>query len=414
MDQNTNPSQNTNAPSGLPVIGDKKIETHTMQQDLKQPGAPAPAIVSSAETIMPSEKPKIPEPPKPPIFQAGAEIKKPSPFDKFRKPQGVAPEIPDISKLKEMMPKIAAESAIPERKPATETVMPKKEMKPISPEIKKLAIEIPGEKSRAPMIVAFVTIIILVAGGAGFGYYWFFAKEKPQQKTTTEQPVKEQQPEVITVPPPVVQQPEAITTPVVEIPAPIVMPEPEAPRTDIAFAQTVITTSSQKNAIELIQNMKADSRSITGNGVITRHLFKLSNDAEKRFIIGKELLEALGVMLPNTVWSYISDVEFISYKLDSSIRYGVIAKSQNKEAVMTALRNWDIQAVTDMKPLFMGEPITMPEAPKFSENTYLDFLKRYINLKTPEISIDIAASDKYFIIATSKDMIFSSILLTQK
>ena len=45
----------------------------------------------------------------------------------------------------------------------------------------------------------------------------------------------------------------------------------------------------------------------------------------------------------------------------------------------------------------------------FSSNTYLDFTKRYINLPAPDVSLDWAVSANYFVVATSKDMIFAAL-----
>ncbi|MEK7452774.1 MAG: hypothetical protein AAB614_00915 [Patescibacteria group bacterium] len=414
MDSNTTPAKEVVTPNNLPILDDKKIETHTMQQDLQHPNLKKSSSSSDVfDVATPSEKTKIPEPPKPPTFTSDLGIKKPSPFDRFKKPQDLEKEGVDMSKLREMIPKTSDQSNMikqPSMEVTNSTLPPMpSEIKPT--DVRKLAIDIPGEKSKASLIIALALIIILVAGGAGFGYYWFFIKTTVPLEITMEE--EKENPEVVIIPEPITQEP-IINTEEVIPPIIIIIPEPATPQTDLIFKQTMITTSNQKDQIELIKSLKADAKSIAGDGTITRHLFKISNDTEKRFIINRELLNMFEISIPETILAYIGNIEFVSYKIDNSIRYGIIANIQNKDAVMTALKNWNIDAIKELKTLFMSEPITIPESPKFSENIYLNFSKIYINLTSTDISLDFGISDKYLIIATSKDMIFGSILHTQQ
>ncbi len=410
MDPQNNEPQDNPTPKDLPILDDRKVETHTMQEDLQKasPEESEDQEQTPKETAD-SPEPQIPTPPTPPLIPQKQETKK-SIFDKFRKPKGIEPTAPDIPKLKKMMPKLSAVEGSPEKEERQEPTSDISDQKPkISASEKKLDIKIPGKKSRLSMIIIFTVILTIVAAGAGFGYYWFFAKEAP--KETTNKPTQEQ-PEVIEVPKPVVKEPK-IKKPIKEVVS-IGIPEPKIPQTNIDFAQTIITTADKKDKSEFIKNLRADSKSIAGDGTITRHLFKISNDNEKRFLTNKELMSTLGISIPNDVWPYINNIEFISYKVGNSIRYGFIAKTTNENALKENMKKWGTKMIQDLTQLFMGEPITIPENPAFSKNSYLTFKKRYINLTSPEISLDYAISKDYLIVATSKDMMFASILQVQK
>ena len=396
-------------PKDLPVFGDKEVETHTMQQDLQKDSGDlkdGTGMLAPDDTQAP--KSQIPTPPKPPFSPQIPPMKKSSMFDKFRKPKSAAPDISNVETFKDMVPKATTdgdETKIDIPKPAPET-KEETEWKPSVPQ-QKLDIKIPDQASKLPMIITFVIVVLVIASIAGFAYYWFFMKT-PAPTTTPEETT---QPEVVEIPEPVVEEP-VVKEPIVEEPV-VTIPEPEVPESTLNFTQTIITTSNQRSQTEFINNLRADSRSIVGDGTVTRHLLKVSNEQEKTFLLNRELLNTLNLSVPSNVLANITSLELISYKIDNSVRYGLIANINNKEAVLANTKAWGLQSLQDLKQLFMGEPITIPENPTFAENTYLEFDKRYINLLTPEISLDFAVSDDYLIVATSKDMVMAAILQTQ-
>jgi hypothetical protein len=430
MNPQNNNSKKPAAPHTLPVFDDQKVEMHTMQQDIQKTKPEInPETIPEAPTNTEDEqqKPEIPKPPKPPtqetpLIKDSIKMpeKKASPFDRFRKPKETKESSPDISKFKEMLPKTTMEETsqkqtvvnkdLPEKEP---TQFPKTQ---IEENVKTpsnnndLEIKIPGERSKLPIFIIITASLIVLVAGAGFWYYLFFIKDNTQTPTQTE---TKEQPAVIEIPEP---KPQQITTPKVtpKIPEIIEISEPQIPASSIYFDQTAVTIVAEKNQSKLIENLKIDSSQMAGKGVITRHLFKISNPNEKSFIPTIEFLKTIGISIPSDIISELSSIEFISYKIDSKVRYGIIATISSKERLLTKMKNWENKTISDLKQLFMGESITVPENPKFSENEYLDFTKRYINLKNTDTSLDYAVSDNFLIIATSKDMMFASILQTQK
>jgi len=434
MSPQENNSKKPAAPHTLPVFDDQKVEMHTMQQDIqktKQKTEPEEKMEETEKNLTDMEskekKADIPEPPKAPekdtpFIKGSLKIpeKKTSPFDRFKKAKNTEESSPpNISKFKEMLPKTAAKEETEVRTENKNTVE-KKEMKglnaPAENETKtpgnknNLEIKIPGEKSKLPtLIILAASLVVLVAGG-GLWYYLFFIKDTPSQapvQTETEQPP------VIKIPEP---EPKEIVTPKAapKIEEKKELPEPQIPSSSIVFDQTVISTVNQKNSAELIQNLKRDISQIAGGGLVARHLFKISNPQEKSFISTSDFLKTIGVFVPSSLMSEMNSIEFVSYKIDSKVRYGFIANISNKQSVFKEMKKWEPEIINNLKQLFMGEPIVVPENPNFSENEYLDFTKRYINLSSTDLSLDYAVSDSFLIVATSKDMMYALILQTQK
>lgn len=423
-----NPSQKTSSiPSDLPILNNDtpKTEAHTMAQDLQK--AKMKGMADNMQMRVPQIRPNeakplpleietpsiaqvtaraIPTPPQPPMMEKKAPqttATAGSMFEKFRRPK-------EVSAVPETV--IPAYAKAPADKPAV-----KPEVTPIpkplgvtAPIEKKLEIYIPPQKSKLPLIGVIVGIVILLAAGGGLGYWWFYIKAPA---TPVEKPPVEV-PEVITIPP--IEEPSVIkpATPTIETPAITDAPEPETPQPTIIFDQIIITTISSLEPAELTKNLKADTNQIFGDGITTRHLIKLSTKTEKRFLSAKEILDLLGISVPENIWQQVSNADFASYKLNNSLRYGLVAKISAKEPVLALMQSWETKIVNDAKQLFMGEPITIPEGYKFAGNIYLDFDKRYLNLMSTETSIDYAVSNSYLILATSKDMMFATILQTQK
>ena len=468
MDPQNNSSQDDVTPNDLPVLNDKDVEVHTMKNDLKKsekfvkkdvvdqssdfsimdsPEKKEEAVFpKTTQTQETKPKEEIPRPPFPPQGESEknkmveSEIKKPSPFDKFKRPKDIAP-IPSpktdssMESFKSALPKKSnnLEEIISEKNEKidipknsdikSENIIPKPELEssvaslgklepkesPVAPH---MDIKIPNKKGGTMKVVVFAfSSLVLVALLSFGGYYFFFKKEVGSVSPSDSAEIQE--PEIVKIEEPVVEpplpEPEPVVVPVVKE-----IQEPVVPFTLLSFDESVTTSTNVVDKTEFLKSLKADSRVIIGEGVLTRHLFKVSNRDEKRYVVNKELFDTLGIIIPEILWSEISDVEFVSYKIDGILRYGFIAKISNKARVLSIMNDWEVQSIIDLKQLYMGEPIVIPEDPRFSENTYLDFTKKYINLTSPEISLDYAVSNNYLIITTSKDMIFASILKTQK
>ncbi len=436
MDPKNTSQQKSSTPSDLPVFDDKKVEIHTMQSDLNksQSEVKEKSSLSANEQVKKdtsntsAPKKEIPVPPKPPGFDPKSlksEIKKPSPFDKFRKPKDLKPEpIPEkidtVSKFKESLPKktetvdsspsgasVNSPSSVDEQK---NDILKKTETK--SPD---LDIKIPTNENKSKVVIIFSSILVVVFGLLGFGYYFVFIKKPDVEMADNPSTSTQPESEIVRVPDPEPTPPVVDEFPVPEdIPAVVEVPEPEEPSSVLNTDRTITTVINIKDTQEALKSLRADSRSIVGDGILTRHLFKLVNDTENRYITGKEMFDLLGLFVPGVLWGEIGDVDFVSYKINGVLRYGFVAKISGKENIINLIDQWGVQSIDDLKQIYMGEAVVLPEDPKFSMNEYLGFDKRYINLTTPETSLDYAVSEEYLIVATSKDMVFAMILKTKE
>ncbi len=367
MAQN-NKSNNQTTPDNLPILDEEKFEIHTMQDDLKR-----------REKDSLKDNTGLSDEPKQPKKRTESKI--------FSKKENVSP-FGD--------------------KKSFNSVSNTKSKSTINPE----DIKIPS-KTRSNIIILAGSVFILLLLVALGVFYWYSKQQmvkdnkKPQDSEVT-----------VSIPAPKVenvQQPKPKEEVVEKQKEQPKLPEPTQPEPVLAFQNLQIIEVKFKDKNAFLNQIKQREIEIPGSSVITRYLFKVSNEKEKRFITNKELFNLLQVNLPIGVWNYIENVDFISYKIGNDIRYGFIAKINNKKALKSELDKVSANdLIDDFKVLYMGNPLVVPQNPKFSENKYLNFDKVYINLPKPTLSLDIALSDKYFVVATSKDMIYAVLVFASE
>src|SRR3989344_3256768 len=398
------------APGSLPVVEQKTFLTHTMEDDVQK--AKGQGYVPERKE---AEKPftrNIP-PPAPPVPPAQNDPFRESIGEKpFERDQpfpiaGNAPEAPDTEK--------------------------------------KFQIYVP-KKKRGPnaLTLMLIVVLVLLLSGGGLAYYWFFMKEAapapaqitppptpepvPTQPVPEPEPAPEPQPETQPVPTPepviIIEPPVAATStepivepapaPVVEpTPAPVVAPpppvvaEPELPQPLIAVDRTVIISIATLADTDAYAKIALENAKIAEDKIVVRYAFKLSTDAEKRFLTQKESASLLKLTVPAGYWGQSVKMEIIGYKNLGSFRYGFVSSITNKTTMHSVAGAWEKTVVDDLKPLYVEKAYVKPSPMVFSSNTYLDFTKRFINMPAPDVSLDWAVSPAYFVIATSKDMIFA-------
>ncbi len=403
-------------PGELPVIDERSVFTHTMQEDVLRAKADPSQMAKEKAAKKPFAE-YIPPPPAPPSEKsapAHAASK-----DAYREAVGApAPERDQPFAF----PKKEEEQA-----PADEKTQP-------------FQIYIPPKKSAFGASTAILSaILLLIIAGGGFGYWWFFMKtqepqlmvqepELPPEPEPIPTPVIEPEPEpapVIPEPPLVIPAPpEPIiatsTPPVIEPiiePTPVipVVPEPEpiaepvAPQAVLALNQTITIEIAQPDKTALLEKLKAENAKITAKKATIRYVVKISSATEKRYLSLSEIGTLLGFTVSEAVAQSLVQSDFIGYKNGNAFRYGFAAAISQKESAKAAALAWEQTALEDLKGLYIQKPYVKPASPVFSENTYLNFFKRYLNMPQPDVSLDFAVSEKYFIAATSKEMIYAII-----
>ena len=387
----SSPPQAPLPPGALPILENAEMLTHTMKEDMMKAQG---------------------------VAGAGNEAPKKTPFSETIPPPPLPPNLQNNS----LQPDIYRESLEPKHSGVEAVPTPSEESEE---EKQKLKIFIPSQKRNlsASTVILSIVLVLLIAGG-GLGYYFFFVQDQSGEQVAVETPtptpvpippqpipIVEPQPEPTPIPEPI---PEPIIEPTPEpipeptpppIPQPI--PEPNIPQAAAQLDQTVVIEVDVLNKQAILSKLSLENAKVAGEKVAVRYLIKLSNASEKKFLAPKEWADLLELKFPANFWQYASGVELIGYKSGNTWRYGLIAKINNKDQVKDMAGNWQNAILTDLKPLYIEKTYTLPTKPVFSENSYFDFYKRYINLPTPDISMDYAISPDYFVVATSKDMIYS-------
>ena len=391
-------------PTGLPVLENKKIVTHTMKEDIARIGGVSGAPIGTEEKAVKPFSENIPPPPLPPT------------------PQGK-------DAFQESIEEIPIERDQPVLLPGAEdTGQAPKQFKIFIP---------PPKKVFNSVTIALISVLILLIAGGGLGYWWFFIKSAGAPAETTEEPPPplsapepkpimptppsqpEPEPEPEPLPPPVIVPPVATTTPpVATSTTPIIatstlpsIAEPTLPQAIIGADQTIVIelASSTATTAEIVKQIKEKNAKITSYKAIIRYPIKLTLAKEKKYTSAQETADLMGLKIPADFWKNIDGLELIGYKNGGVLRYGLAARTINKEALKQVSEKWQPTMLDDLNSLYIDKAYVKPAVITFSENSYLDFYKRYINMPMPDVSLDYAISDKYFIVATSKEMIYAAL-----
>ena len=387
-------------PTGLPVLENKRIVTHTMKEDIARIGGVSGAPIGTEEKTVKPFSENIPPPPLPPM------------------PQGK-----DI--FQEPIEEIPIERDQPVSFPGAEDAGQ-------TPKQFKIFIPPPRKGFNAVTIILISVLVLLIAGG-GFGYWWFFIK--PANTETTEEPTVPTPPAqepvpIIPTPPPVPQpepepEPESLPTPVIIPPVATTTPpvatstppiaEPVLPQAIINADETIVIelSSPASTTADIVKQIKEKNAKITSYKAVIRYPIKLTLAKEKKYASAQETADLMSLKIPVDFWKNANELELISYKNGSVFRYGLAAKTSNKESLKQTAEKWQPTMLDDLNSLYVDKAYIKPAVITFSENSHLDFYKRYINMPMPDVSLDYAISDKYFIVATSKEMIYAALDKTQ-
>ncbi|MEK7493584.1 MAG: hypothetical protein AAB630_00345 [Patescibacteria group bacterium] len=393
-------SPTNDVPGGLPVVGEKKFFTHTMQEDVAKAKMDPAAFIKEVAAKKPFSEyiPPVSTP------------KEPSLSDKFREP------IEDLAGRDQPFP-------LPDTKTEGGD--------------QPFQIRIPQKRSTisATTIILMIVLVLLVAGG-GAAYWWFFMKtpatpvvvQVPEQKVTPQpqpkpvtpvQPEPEPQPEpelqpepepiATTTAPVIPPAPVATTTPpvITPPPAPIQAPEPTAPSAVVTLDHTATIELTKLDKTILLEKISSENAKITKEKATIRYVIKLTTPTEKKFLTGAEAAQLLGLLISADLSKLMSASELIGYKSGASFRYGFVGAIQNSASVKSAALAWESTILDDLTALYVEKPYQKPATIVFSANTYFEFSKRYLNMPQPDMSLDWAVSSRYFVTATSKEMIYA-------
>lgn len=406
--QNTPPTPNNTSnninppPERLPILENKKVITHTMKEDIAQ--AQSHSGLTAGGEALSAQKPfsaNIPPPPLPPIAE-----KTQSDQDAFRE-------------------------SINDRLAERDQAFPIPGMSDQDQTPEQFKIQIPQTRSGLnPTTIILVAVLAILIAGGGFGYYWFFVKESvviipptnqapippapipvPIIPTPPPEPLPIPiEPEPILIPPPATSTPPIATStpPVIKPTPPPVIIEPTKPQAILSLDQDIVIEITKIDKTAALEKIKTENSKISKIKASVRYAFKLSNDTEKRFLTARETAQMLGLTLSQEFWQSSDGFDFIGYKNEKIMRYGLAVNIKTgKDQFKNFAGKWETSILDDLNALYIEKSYAKPKTIVFSENTYLDFYKRFVNMPLPDISFDYAISDKYFITATSKEMIYA-------
>lgn len=303
--------------------------------------------------------------------------------------EGVSPvaatKAPPPPPMRPAMPKVAEVTA-----PTPAPIPPQ----PIAP-----AIPPPAKKpakisfTHLNLIIAVIAVSIIFIGSIGLSYWWFFVRVAPIE--------------------PVVQPPIEKEVGREEFPPQIA--EPELPQGILLTDQDIIIDVSTKipsteTESSLASQISASAKNL-GDKKLARLLIKYQTEAEKSYLEFKDIASLLQFIIPNTIAEQISNGEFLAYSQNGEIRYGFAAKIVDSAKTLEETGKWEKTIIDDLKNIYIDKAPTKPADMTFKDFSNENFIVRYLNLPTPDISITWGVSDakKIFVVATSKDMMYKII-----
>lgn len=281
---------------------------------------------------------------------------------------------PEKEKPKEIpLPPAPPEPEKPKRPEKIEKLEKPKEPKklfkiPKPPKIKKLKPPKPkivGPRKKPKFL--FILIIILIAIGVGGFLYW----------QGTREPTPEPEPE-----------PE---------------PQPITPSESLILVdETKIASVSAK--LNLLGLLEQESELEQQSGSFKR-IAVLKNEQE--FLSLTELFQRLKInVLPYVQTELKENYTLVLYSQNGKRHLGLITEIENITNLKEQLRFWEQTIVDDLENFFLGRVRGEPATPNFLDNIYKEVAIRYINFPEPDLTIDYAVVDNFFVLTTSKEAIY--------
>jgi hypothetical protein len=275
--------------------------------------------------------------------------------------------------------------------PSTEELISKRELpkppKP-APKIEKPKVPILEKKPRKEkkpfwtpkkkrgLIIIIIIIIILIAIG-GF-FYWQGTK-----------------PESFPEPEP---QPQAQT--------------PEPSTSLIPVDETKIISLSIETSVFNLLKQEAETDQLINT---FKRIAILKTETE--FLSLNELFQELEIIVPPYALTELGpDYTLVLYNQDEGKRLGLITQVKNSENLKTQLTNWEQTMLNNFQNFYIDDQPGQKETETFQDDIYSPDGEagqktaiRYINLPTPDLTINYAIVNDLLIISTSKELIYTII-----
>jgi hypothetical protein len=249
------------------------------------------------------------------------------------------------------------------------------EKKPTPTHIKKSGPIEPKKKFKIPKPVLFIVPAIIIIG---LGAFLYFQNQGDDQSQV--QPGTENQPQIETE----------------KLPASLI-PVNETRK---------ITISNDINIIDVLkQEEKIYQEAKTFKRVL---LLSSLTDKEEQISLS-DFFQKTGINVPPFVLSELKNEYTLVFCTENGKnQLGLITKISNSQNLREQMFFWETTMINDLKNLFLGKN-NQPATSNFQDNNYKEIAIRYINFPEPDLTIDYAILDNFFVLTTSKESMYKII-----
>jgi len=190
-------------------------------------------------------------------------------------------------------------------------------------------------------------------------------------------------------------------------PEPEPIPEPGPKLSQALISSEEIVKPKLSDYSNLSELLKQESRRDQVSKTFKR-IGVLRNDQE--FLSLSRFFQNLGIAIPPYSLAQLTEnYNLVLYSQNGKRRIGIIVEVQNLSTLKEQLKYWENTMVNDLKNMFLGESLPTPAISIFQDNVYRGNSIRFINFPDPELTIDYAIVNNYFILTTSRESMYGII-----
>jgi len=180
--------------------------------------------------------------------------------------------------------------------------------------------------------------------------------------------------------------------------------------------RTIELTVEQENLLLDDLKLLADQEQILN--AFKRILVKLVSQTEKKYADLETFISTIGISLPDNIFSLVGTSDIIGenytlffYSQPAGNRFAMIIALTEVVDLSQELQVWEASIKTDLNSFFLGIDIgtQSTSTEEFQDNIYNDIAIRYLNLPSPDLSIDYAVVDNKLVITTSQESMYATI-----
>ncbi len=307
---------------------------------------------------------------------------------------------PDLAKTeKKEAPKVDKIERIRDEKREATAKFEKKPIAPPAPSVPPAPKVASEQRNYLPYAVAGLVVILIITGIGGF-FYWRSLRSEPVavvihkecQESLCIEVEGEGQDECSIDEDCIIAKPPVIPS---SIPSPLV---------SVDSKETIELKTSEKNV--LLKEIKWLAQEEEGK--VKQILIKITDEGKDEYLDLNGLVSALGLKLPAEILGSVKYTLFLSGQSEGN-RLGLIIALEQDLDISEILKNWETTMPDDLFSLLLTDDVPEPATEEFQSNTYQEVDIRYINLSTPDLTIDYAVIEHNLILTSSRESMYQII-----